>query len=69
MHSIFRHYEHPVKAPPTYAYMAPSMAIIFIVTRHLVWSLYSPLIKALLASIPYWASLLEDRGWLNHCQR
>ena len=30
--------DNPLKAPTTYSYLPPSTAIIFVVTRHLVYS-------------------------------
>ena len=40
IHSLYRHYENPLKAPPIYAYMAPGVAFIFVVARHPVQSLF-----------------------------
>ena len=33
---IYSYYEDPLKSPPTYSYWVPRLAIIFVITKHLV---------------------------------
>ena len=38
IHSLYRHFEDPIKAPPTYSYSVVEEAFIFVVTSDLVQS-------------------------------
>ena len=36
LHSKYRYYDDSLMSPPTYSYLAPRLAILFVVTKHLV---------------------------------